>query len=360
MAEAGQQQGERRPRPLISLIIPVYNIAKYLTECLDSITRQGFEDIEIIAVDGASSDASGEILDERKQTEPRLVVVHAAKIGPGAARNEGALQARGEYLWFVDGDDVVPDGSLTAIADRIDAVRPDLLLINHEDVYPDGKSESAVGHNLLGRATAECFTVAEQPWALELSMASWNKIIRREFFVSTHAAFLKEYPHEDIGVSCLLLLEARKLSTLNRVCYRYRKHRDGSAMAAGPRDRHFNIFRSYGLILDQAAKRVSDNDLPGNVHQALFNRAIWHYATIFDTGGLVADDDRPRFFEQMHWHFTHYRPSSYRRPDGLRGLKCALIAANAYRAYALLDPLNRIRVKAERHVREIHGVKTPE
>lgn len=351
MAATGQQHGEERPQPLISVIIPVYNIAEYLTECLDSITRQGFENFEIIAVDGASDDASGKILDEREQAEPRLAVVHAAKIGPGLARNEGALQARGEYLWFVDGDDVVPDGSLAAIADRIDAVRPDLLLINHEEVYRDGKSESAIGYNLLGRATAECFTLAEQPWALELSMASWNKIIRREFFLSTHAAFLKEYPHEDIGVSCLLLLEARRLSTLNRVCYRYRKQRDGSAMAAGKRDRHFNIFRSYGLVLDQAAKRLGDSKLTWDVQRALFNRAIWHYATIFDTGGLVADEDRPRFFEQMHEHFTRYRPSSYRRPDGLRGLKCALIAANAYQAYAILDPLNKVRVRAERYVR---------
>jgi CDP-glycerol glycerophosphotransferase len=350
---AGEWHAEGHPRPLISVIIPVYNVASYLTECLDSITRQRFKNVEIIAVDGASDDASGKILDERSQAEPRLAVFHADRIGPGRARNQGAHQATGEYIWFVDGDDVVPDGSLAAIADRIDASRPDLLFIDHEDVYPDGKSVPGSGHDLLGRAAAECFTLAEQPRMLELSMASWNKIIRREFFVSTHAAFLAEYPHEDIGVSCLLLLEARRLSILNQVCYRYRKDRAGSAMAAGAADRHFNIFRSYGLVLDQARDRAGDSDLTADVQSALFDRAIWHYTTIFDTGGLVRDDDRRQFFERMHRHFADYVPAGYHYVPGLRGLKYRLIAADAYRAYNLLDPMNKIRVKAEHGIRNV-------
>jgi CDP-glycerol glycerophosphotransferase len=348
MVAMGQQQAQGRPRPLISLIIPVYNVASYLTECLDSITGQAFENVEIIAVDGASEDASRKILDERSQTEPRLSVIHADKIGPGRARNEGVRHATGEYIWFVDGDDVVPDGSLAAIAGRIEAARPDLIFIDHQDVYPGGKSEPGSGHDLLGKETAECFTLAEHPWALELSMASWNKVIRRDFFLSTHATFPAECPHEDIPVSCLLLLEARKLSTLNQVCYRYRKLRPGSATDAGRADRHFNIFRSYGLVLDNAGKRNGDGGLTEAVQFALFNRAIWHYTNIFDTVGWIARADRRKYFGQMHWHFVRYVPAGYRQVRGLRGLKYRLVAANAYRAYALLGTVNRLRLKAAR------------
>jgi CDP-glycerol glycerophosphotransferase len=348
MVPTGEQDAEDRPPPLISLIIPVYNVADYLTECLDSITRQAFENVEIIAVDGASEDASRKILDDRCQTEPRLTVVHAGKIGPGRARNEGIKQAKGEYIWFVDGDDVVPDGSLAAIADRIDAVRPDMLFIDHEDIYPDGRFEPGSGHDLLGKETAECFTLAERPWVLDLSMASWKRIIRREFFNSTHINFPAEYPHEDIPVSCLLLMEARRLSILNRVCYRYRKHRAGSASDTGPSDRHFNIFHSYGLVLDQAGKRVGDSDLGEGVQRALFNRAIWHYTNIFDTGGWVTREDRRKFFEQMYWHFVHYVPAGYRYVGGPRGVKYRLIAANAYRSYTLMGRLNGLRLKAKR------------
>jgi cellulose synthase/poly-beta-1,6-N-acetylglucosamine synthase-like glycosyltransferase len=83
-----------RSGPLISLIVPVYNVAEHLGQCLDSITRQAFRDIEIIAVDGASDDTSGKILDERSQEEPRLTVLHEKRIVLGRARNEGAGRPR--------------------------------------------------------------------------------------------------------------------------------------------------------------------------------------------------------------------------------------------------------------------------
>lgn len=360
MVPMSQQHAEGRPRPLISLIIPVYNVADYLTECLDSITRQEFENVEIIAVDGASTDVSRKILDKRRLTEPRLTVVHADKIGPGLARNEGARQAEGEYIWFIDGDDVIPDGSLAAIAHRIDAVRPDVLFIDHEDVDPNGKLEPGIGHDLLGRETAECFTLDERPWVLELSMASWKKIIRREFFRSAHVTFPAEYPHEDIPVSCLLLTEARKLSILNQVCYRYRKNRAGSAQDVGPADRHFNIFRSYGSVLDQIGKRIGDSDLTEDIQRALFNRAIWHYTNIFDTAGWITPEDRRKFFEQMSWHFVHYLPADYQYVPGLRGVKYRLIAANAYRTYTIMGRLNGLRVKAEHGSRIVRRARHSE
>src|SRR5580692_4455801 len=94
--------------PLISVVMPTKDARKYLTACLESITGQAFRDIEIIAIDGASRDGTAELLDDFGRTEPRLLVRHEKRrIGPGNARNLGAKLAHGEYLWFVDGDDVI-------------------------------------------------------------------------------------------------------------------------------------------------------------------------------------------------------------------------------------------------------------
>src|SRR5215469_11385129 len=106
--------GGSGPRmPVISVIVPVYRVAEFLPACLDSILSGDF-DIEVIAVDDASPDGSGAILDQRAAADPRLRVVHLDRNGgQGNARNLALEQATGEYVWFVDGDDMVADGGLT-------------------------------------------------------------------------------------------------------------------------------------------------------------------------------------------------------------------------------------------------------
>jgi CDP-glycerol glycerophosphotransferase len=353
---------DRMRAPLISLIIPVRNIDGYLNECLDSITKQDFQDIEIIAVDGDSEDGSVKILEERRQEDPRVKVLRRGRIGPGGARNVGARQASGDYLWFVDGDDVVLDGSLAAIARRIQVSRPDLLLIGHEAVYPDGATQPDNDQQLLARKTAETFTVADEPWTLQLRMACWNKIIRREFFDVRSAAFLTAWPHEDIPVSCLLLLAAQRLSILSQICYRYRKDRPGSEVTSASLRSHFTVFQSYEMIMAEVERRIHDNelDLTEDVRCALFERVIWHYSNIFDEdqrrvrgAGSNADAgaraswhrDRREFFTRMHEDFHRYAPAGYRPSSDPRGVKLRLVKLNAYRVYSAMQPLNDFRTR---------------
>jgi glycosyltransferase involved in cell wall biosynthesis len=351
VSSGGASRGGRgeRPRPLLSVIIPVFDIADYLTRCLDSITRQAFRDIEIIAVDGASQDDSGKILDEMSREEPRLRVVHIDQRGPGRARREGMKLARGEYVWFVDGDDLISADCLALIANRIEATRPDVLFIDHEAFYPGGKSELGDGHELMGRETAESFTLAEQPWVIDFSMASWKKIVDREFFLASPAHFWLESPHEEIEASCVLLMEAHRLSILDQVCYLYQKGRPGSAMSTGDPRRHFLIFRAYRAVLDDVGKRASNGErgMTEGVQHGFFQRAIWHYTTILDDDrGLIAPEDRHEFFDHMHSDYLHYRPPGFQRPGGLRGIKFWLIEKGAYRIYVVLDPVNKIRLRA--------------
>src|SRR6185312_6978493 len=100
-----------------------------------------------------SQDGSGELLDERASRDSRLTVVRLARTGgPGNARNTGLARATGEYVWFVDGDDFLPDGALPAVASRLLADRPDVLLIDYQERYPDGSSGPSQGEPLLETA----------------------------------------------------------------------------------------------------------------------------------------------------------------------------------------------------------------
>ena len=102
--------------PLISVIVPVYNVAPYLRDCLDSVLRQKFGDFELICVDDGSTDGSSVILGEYAEKDMRVHIVRRANGGLSAARNSGLEVAVGEYVYFLDGDDsIVPD----ALAQRV-------------------------------------------------------------------------------------------------------------------------------------------------------------------------------------------------------------------------------------------------
>ncbi|MBS6519856.1 MAG: glycosyltransferase family 2 protein [Clostridiales bacterium] len=98
--------------PLISIIVPIYKVEKYLPECIDSIIRQTYKNIEIILVDDGSPDHCGKICDEYKKKDDRIVVIHKENGGLSDARNAGLAIAKGEYLNFVDSDDKLPENSI--------------------------------------------------------------------------------------------------------------------------------------------------------------------------------------------------------------------------------------------------------
>lgn len=341
-------------QPLISIVIPVYNVQDDLPACLDSVLGQSFGEIEVIAVENGSTDRSGQILDDRAGQDTRLHVRHEPKTGPGQARNIGLADAAGQYVWFIDADDLLPPGSLEAVAGRLRQAEPDALVVDFELLYHDGRTGPAPGGSALRAAPPGNFTIAQYPELLNHTMTVWSKIIRRGFLDANGISF-PDGIHEDVPVSCAVLLGADRISVLDRVCYRYRQARRGSFMTQST-SAHFDVFRSYRGVLDQAARRQAGGDpqVTARLRAVLFERAIWHYAAILGTGGwgigpagasgLVPRGQRRRFFAMMNEDFGKYRPDGYRFPAGARGVKLRLIERNAYRRYSLLEPANRLRV----------------
>jgi CDP-glycerol glycerophosphotransferase len=337
--------------PFLSFVIPTFNVETYIDRCIDAIAGQAFQDIEIVVVDGASTDSTRAVLEKRLPDEPRLTVEWAAsRIGPGRARNAGAGRARGDYLWFVDADDLVTPHSLAAISERLATQRPDVLLIDHAVLQADRTVKPGQDHALIQAAGKEPFTIAQRPRMLDVGLVSWNKIIRREFFESVGAEFPVELVHEDVPVSCELLLTAGEIRVLDRVCYHYRRQRPGSATNSGNRYRHFAVFDAWHPILKRNRDRLEARDpqLTEQVYHALFQRSIWHCSMILDTPGYIARPDRRAFLDQLSALYGEYVPDGYRSPGGFRGVKFALIAKDSYLGYAALDPLNKARVAAQR------------
>jgi len=275
--------------------------------------------------------------------------------GPGPARDLGAKEATGEYVWFVDGDDELADGALAAVAGALTSLRPDVLVIDFENLYPDGSVGPSGGAQYLRGSAAESMrggetgTLADHPALIHLTMTAWSKVFRRDFLAGLGVSFgsAGPAPHEDVPVSTLALLTAGRIGVLDRVCYRYRRSRHGSYLAAVS-DANFNIFGSYEQVFNYLAERTELRaPVTPAVYAAVFERAIWHYTTLIP---LVPRRRRREFFHRISADFRRWRPDGFRFPPGPRGMKFRLAARDAYWAYALLDPVNRLRVGLRSHI----------
>jgi glycosyltransferase involved in cell wall biosynthesis len=349
----------RATGPLISIVIPVHAVAAYIGACLDSVLGQNSSvSIEVIAIDDASPDRCGEILDQRATCDERLTVLHLGSAGgPGNARNAGLAAATGRYVWFVDGDDLLPPGAVAAVTRRLGADQPDVLLIDYAEIHPDGSTRPSSGGSLLTGAPGGVFSLGESPELINLTMTGWSKLFRREFLIGLGEPF-RPGIHEDIPVTCAALFAGR-LTAVSQVCYLYRRSRPGSFMATTS-ERHWAIFGAYEEVLarlDDLAEAADPVATPA-VRSAVFERAMTHYAAVLQTTGpglgslgrpgLLPRADRRRFFARMHADFVRYRPPGYRPPSGPRGAKLRLIEHGAYWPYELLEPVNKLRVAVRR------------
>src|SRR5215467_12733981 len=175
----------------LSIVLPVYGVAGYLEECLDSILGQTGADLEIIAVDDASTDGSAAILDRYAAVDPRLHVLNLAdNVGLGPARNIGLAEATGDYVWFIDSDDYLAAGALRAVVRRLRETTPQVLLIDfaREDVTGD-TTRSPLRKRLLRLETPDVFSAVEIPEVLRPLHTAWSRVMNREWLVGLDIPF---------------------------------------------------------------------------------------------------------------------------------------------------------------------------
>lgn len=120
--------------PRFSVIVPIYNVSKYLPECISSVLQQDFQNFELILVDDGSIDGSGEICDQFQQKDERIRVIHKSNGGVTSARNAGLDAAKGEYVLFFDGDDFVEADLLSRLEKIIGEFSPDLICFGYQTV----------------------------------------------------------------------------------------------------------------------------------------------------------------------------------------------------------------------------------
>ena len=206
----------------ISVIVPVYNVERYLWECLDSILTQTYRDFELILVDDGSTDASGTICDEYAARDDRIRVIHQANQGQSAARNHGVEFAHGEWIHFVDSDDLIHPQMLEFLLRAVSEERTPFSACHREESenLPDGFLKSRAY-----RAASETVTEEYLKTAKENEPFYWAPcaLLVRADIVKKHS-FMPGRIYEDNAVCFKWLIEAGKIAVIDEKLYFYRSN----------------------------------------------------------------------------------------------------------------------------------------
>lgn len=207
----------------ISIIIPVYNVAEYLAGCLESVLQQNFNDYEIICVDDASTDDSGNILEfYEKKYDKIKVIKHTQNKGLSAARNKGLEYAVGKYVWFVDSDDMISEGALAELYDIAEKNETDLICFNMLLINKKINRKSELlfhidkeDENVYSGKEMFCLLINENIWANSACL----KFIRKDFLTENQIKFYEGILHEDVLFSFYCTIQAERVINTKEIYY---------------------------------------------------------------------------------------------------------------------------------------------
>jgi len=207
--------------PLISIIVPIYNVEQYLENCIKSILNQTYKNIEAILVDDGSPDGSGAICDKYAALDPRIKVIHKKNGGVSSARNAGLKAACGEYIGWVDPDDWIELDMFEYLFSNLKSYDADVAVCSRRICYPS-RTEDCVWKNTLVLNTEE----ALRQLLMDKQMRNylWDKLWKAELFDGI--VFPEGRTFEDVSVMHLLLERASQIVCLPEVKYNYLQRGD--------------------------------------------------------------------------------------------------------------------------------------
>lgn len=233
----------------LSIIIPVYNVENYLSRCLESILNQTFNDFEIICVNDGSTDNSLAVLQKFKSNDERIIIIDKKNEGSGVARNVGLSIAKGDYVYFVDGDDWIEENSLDKIVLKADELNTDILIFGGLSYYNNkGKNGGYSADKLPKQYLNKVFSSKDiKKDIFKFPSTAWTKLYRREFLLKNNIKFQDIKVGQDQLPFFHSMIKAERIALLPENIYCYRKNRKGSAMTVKKKKSFSPIYVFYGI-----------------------------------------------------------------------------------------------------------------
>lgn len=266
----------------LSVIIPVYNAEKYLSQCLDSVLSQDLTDLEVICVDDASTDSSADIVSEYEKRDSRVRLIrNNENLYAGKCRNRGLEAAQGEYVHFLDADDLVEEGAYSIFYEAAVKNNADFVKGCANSFDNDTGDISTTPLLSLTKLSDEDFghvmTFLDKPEIFsQISVVPWNGIYKREFLMSGNIRFNSLICVNDRSFFNEVCLAARRILIIRDLLVRYRVNNGASLM--GNRARNFSCeFSSYEIVKKQCEKYQPGRDAERIIlNRELVDIFIWY------------------------------------------------------------------------------------
>lgn len=282
---------------LVSVIVPVYNVEKYLKKCVNSIINQTYRNLEIILVDDGSPDRSPFLCDEFAKKDSRIKVVHKENGGLSDARNAGIEVSTGDYLMFVDSDDYIAAQMCEKLLTAIEKANADLSICNFlytsenpSEVDNQRNMHMSIPNEILtGRDIVENKLREGQRWYW---VVAWNKLYSRKLFA--HVRFAKGKLYEDEFIFHKILLQCERVACVAEPLYFY-VQRDGSIMSMGYKLQNLDKCEAF---FKRADGLIEEGCTPKSIYYAI-SCGIGEMCQMFERGLMKEESYQQKYVELL-------------------------------------------------------------
>ena len=225
----------------VSIIVPIYNVEKYLSRCLDSLLVQSYQNIEVLCINDGTEDHSQQIVDIYVKDHPHFFKSYIKENGGlSDARNYGLKKAKGDYVMFVDGDDYLKADAVRLMIDRIAETGADVVSCGMEYVYDDGSPSTYLEENF------EAASPKEKKKMIFINNSACNKIFKKSLF--DDYSFPKGMWYEDLATIPTVLARADMIACVKEPLYKYYQRVNSISHKVNPDERVFDIYKAIAKI----------------------------------------------------------------------------------------------------------------
>ena len=282
----------------VSVIVPIYNVEKYLRQCLDSIIHQTLKDIEIILIDEGDMDQCRKIIDEYEQKDERITTIHEFNGGYGVAVNKGIQRARGQYIGIVEADDFISSNMFFDLYSLADEFNADIVKSNF--YYYSSTNNIKKADKITKNKSYKVICAKEEPFILRIQPSIWSAIYKKEFLVKNNIKFLETRgaAYQDTSFSFKTLSLAKKIVLTPNAYLYYRI--DNQSSSVNSKSNPFAICNEYDEITDFLNKNPEIKSFANT------NKLINQYFTYIWNIKRIKDEDKNLFLDRFFEEFSEY------------------------------------------------------
>lgn len=248
-------------KPLLTVVIPVYNVEKYLKRCVESVLFQEWHNYDILLVDDGSTDSSPQICDDYAKVYDFISVIHKKNGGLSEARNTGISHAKGDYVYFPDSDDWLEPQTFKELADVLESQEFDIVSFNRE--FVKGEEDPIVSDPLVTQVYEGKDAFVQMLKHSYITGFANDKIYKKSLFIDNNISFPKGKYYEDLGTNYKLFLSAENVFATNQKYYHYLIDNPDSITQSWNEQKFSDMFEFYKDIFysDFVRSRLNQEEL---------------------------------------------------------------------------------------------------